>query len=269
VAFVCSLAVGSNAAPGADTAEVVKRATAALNSDWASDPLYACVEKDEVQKGDRTTSKTFEVVMIDGSDYDLALATDDQPLSPERRKAELMKFKAEVGRRREESASARHARVEAWKKRRDENGELLLDFPTALTFQFQGEETKGGRLAYVFSATPKAGIVPATRAAKVLAGIQGKAWVDAATFHPMRVECTVVRPVPVFGALASVLPGTEIGIGMTPVSNSVWLVDEVSMRLSLSKLHVFKSTGLTRSTYSQYRPNSEVVAEFLAKAGEE
>jgi len=78
-----------------------------------------------------------------------------------------------------------------------------------------------------------------------------------------------VRPVPVFGALASVLPGTEIGIGMTPVSNSVWLVDEVSMRLSLSKLHVFKSTGLTRSTYSQYRPNSEVVAEFLAKAGEE
>src|SRR6266853_1048163 len=243
--------------------EIVQRATAALNSDWASDPQYACIERDEVQKGDKLTSKTFEVIIIDGSEYHLPLAVDDQPLPPDRQKAELIKLKNEVRRRQSESPSARSARISAWKKRRDENGELLLDFPTALTFQLVGEETKNGHSAYVLSATQKQGFVPTTRAAKVLAGMQGKAWVEKDTLHPMFVECTVVTPVPVYGALASVLPGTQIEIKMTPVTDSIWLIDEVSTRLKVSKLHMFKSTALTHTTYSQYRPNSSVLEELL------
>jgi hypothetical protein len=99
--------------------------------------------------------------------------------------------------------------------------------------------------------------------------MQGKAWVEKDSLHPMLVECTVVTPVPVYGALASVLPGTEIEIKMTPVADSVWLIDEVSMRLNVSKLRMFKSTTVTRSTYTQYRPNSSVVEELLSKAGQE
>ena len=261
--------IEGNSGRTANLPEIVQRATAALNSDWASDPLYACVERDEVQKGDKLTSKTFEVVMIDGSDYRLPLAVDDQPLPPDRQKAELIKLRKEVERRQNESPSARLARINAWKKKRDENGELLLDFPTALTFQLLGEETRSGHSAYVLAATPRQGIVPATRAAKVLAGMQGKAWVEKDTLHPILVECTVVNPVPVFGPLASVLPGTEIEIKMTPVSDSVWLIDEVSMRLSVAKLRMFKSTTVTRSTYAQYRPNASVVEELLSKAGQE
>jgi hypothetical protein len=247
----------------------VQRATAALNSDWASDPSYACVEKDEVQKGEKRTSKTFEVVMIDGSEYHVPLAVDDQPLQPDRQKAELVKLKNEVQRRKSESPSARRARVSAWKKQRDENGELLLDFPSVLTFQLLGEEAKNGHSAYVLSATPIPGIAPTTRAKKVLGGVQGKAWVEKDTLHPMLVQCTVVKPVPVYGALASVLPGTEIEIKMIPVTDSTWLIDEVSIKLNVSKLHVFKSTGLTRSTYTQYRPNSAVLEELLSKADKE
>ena len=40
---------------------------------------------------------------------------------------------------------------------------------------------------------------PVTRAAKVLSGIEGKAWVEKDGLHPMRVECMVVTAVPVFG----------------------------------------------------------------------
>jgi hypothetical protein len=261
--------IGRNPCRAADLSEIVQRATAALKSDWAADPLYACVERDEVQKGEKPASKTFEVVMIDGSDYHLALAVDDQPLPPDRHKAELIKLKNEVRRRKSESPSARTARINAWKKQRDENGELLLDFPTALAFQLVGEETKNGHAAYVLSATPTPGIVPTTRAAKVLSGMQGKAWVEKDTLHPMLVECTVVTPVPVYGALASVLPGTEIEIKMTAVTDSVWLIDEVSTRLNVSKLHMFKSTAVKRSTYTQYRPNSAVVEELLSQAGQE
>ena len=140
-----------------DESEIVKLATKALRADWAADPSYACEEKDEVQKGDKLSSKTFEVVMIDGSDYRLPLAVDDQALPPARHKAELIKLKSEIDRRASESPSARRSRIDAWKKQRDENGELLLDFPTALTFQLRGEETKDGHAAYVFSGTPGRG----------------------------------------------------------------------------------------------------------------
>jgi len=269
VLLACYFGIERSPCRAADLSEIVQRATAALNSDWASDLLYSCVERDEVQKGDRQTSKTFQVVMIDGSEYHVALAVDDQPLSPDRQKDELIKLKNEVRRRKSESPSARRARVDAWKKKRDENGELLLDFTTALTFHLAGEEIKNGHSAYVLAATRKQGFVPTTRAAKVLAGMQGKAWVEKDTLHPMLVECTVVTPVPVYGALASVLPGTEIEIKMTPVTDSIWLIDEVSTKLKVSKLHMFKSTALTRTTYSQYRLNSSVIDELLSKAGQE
>lgn len=264
-ATLLSMAVSSRAA---NQAEIVQRATVAFQSDWAADPSYACIERDEVQKGDKLTSKTFEVVMIDGSDYRLPLAVDGEPISAASRKAELIKLKNEVERRNNESPSARRSRIAAWKKRRDENGELLLDFPTSLKFQLQGEEIKDGHAAYIFSATPKPGVVATTRAAKVLTGMQGKAWVDKDSLHPMRVECSLIRPVPVFGMLASVLPGTDIEIEMTQVADSTWLIDMVSLKLKLAKFVLFKSTELTRYTYTDYRPNDSVLQQLLEEANQ-
>jgi hypothetical protein len=265
----CCFGIGPYASHAADANEIVQRATAALKSDWAADPLYACIEKDEVQQGDKLTSKTFEVVMLDGSDYRFPLTINDQPLSPTRRKSELIKLKNELQRRSNESPSARRSRIAAWKTQRDENGELLLDFPTSLTFQLLGEEMKDGHEAYVFSAAPKPGVIPTTSAAKVLTGIQGKAWVEKETMHPIRVECTVIKPVPVYGALASVLPGTDIEIGMTKVADSTWLIDGVFMKLKVAKVLVFKSTTVTRYTYTHYRLNASVVGEFLSEASHE
>jgi hypothetical protein len=262
------LFMGAVSSRAAGPNEIFQRATAAFRSDWAADPSYAYIEKDEVQKGDKLTSKTFEVVMIDGSDYRLPLAIDGQPVSPARRKAELIKLKDEAEHRRNESPSARRSRIAAWKKQRDENGELLLDFPTSLTFQLQGEAIRDGHAAFIFSATPKPGVVATTRAAKVLTGMQGTAWVDKDSLHPIRVECNVVRPVPVYGALASVLPGTDIEITMTKVSDSTWLIDLVSLKLKIAKILLFKSEVLTRYTYSDYRPNDSVLQELLKEASQ-
>lgn len=243
----------------ADLQEIVQHATAAINSDWAADPNYACVEKDETTKGGKTSSKTFQVVMVDGSEYHVDLPVDQ---------AGLMKLKEEAERRRNESAAAREKRIEAWKKQHDENGEFLLDFAKIFDFRLVREEVREGRPAYVLAAQPKPGFVPTTRAAKVLTGMTGTAWVDKETLHPMHVECTVVSPVPVYGPLASVLPGTEIVISMTPVSESVWLIDEVTMKLSVAKLHFFRSNESTRWTYTEYRPNAVELQELLAKAGQ-
>jgi len=253
-ALLCCASVGYCA----DLKEIVQRATAAINSDWANDPKYACVEKDQATKGGKTTDSAFQVVMLDGSEYHIDLPVDQ---------AGLAKLRDEAARRKNESAAARQKRIDEWKKHHDEDGEFLLDFAKVFDFDLLREEVREGRTAYVLAAKPKPGFVPTTRAAKVLTGMTGTAWIDKATLHPLHVECHVIRPVPVFGPLASVLPGTQIDIGMTRVSDDVWLIDDVEMKLAVAKMHFLKSNEATRSTYTQYAPNQTLLQELLGKAG--
>jgi len=77
----------------ADLQEIVQRGTAMIQSDWAADPDYAYIEKDETQKGENLTSKTSQVVMMEGSDYYLPIAFNNQPLPADQEKAELEKLR--------------------------------------------------------------------------------------------------------------------------------------------------------------------------------
>lgn len=243
--------------------EIVRRANATLQSDWAADPDYAYVEKDEVRKNGEMTSKTSRVVYIAGSDYELPLAIDDKPLPPDREKAELEKLKSEARRRNAESPEARRERIGKYKKQRDENDALVLDFPNAFTFELVREETMNGYPAYVLSGMPRKRTGSLTLAAKVLSGMRGTVWVDKEHFHAIRVACDVITPVPVYGILAKVLPGTHIEFAMAPVTDSIWLLSNLSMDLKISKLGLFKSTRVTRSTYSDFRLNDLMLAELL------
>ena len=49
-----------------------------------------------------------------------------------------------------------------------------------------------------------------------------------------------MNPVPIYGVLARVLPDTHIEFGMAPVTNSIWLISQLSMELRVAKLF-FKS----------------------------
>lgn len=267
VLLLALLFPGQNSGPSGSVSleEIVTRGTAAINTDWAADPDYAYIERDETGENGKVTSKTSQVVMIAGSDYYMPLAIDDEPLSPEEQKVELAKLKSEVARRNAEDPASRRKRIAAYRKERDENGSLLLDFPHAFSFELLREDTWNGHPAYVLAANPKKRSGPLTRAARVLSGMQGTLWVDRQQFHTMRAECSVVSPVPVYGILARVMPGTEIELEMTPVSDSIWLVGKVSMKLALSKLFLFHSAKTTVSTYTAYRLNSAVLEDLLSK----
>lgn len=267
MAVVC-LALHAGVCRGADLAEIVEQATAKIQSDWAADPDYAYVERDETVKSGKTTSKTSQVVLIDGSDYYMPLAVNDRPLSREQQKSELRKLKAEYQRRKSEDPDTRRRRVAGYKRREAENGSLLLAFPKAFNFALLGEQTMNGHPAYALSATPKARTGPLSRTDKVLAAMKGTVWVDSMTFHAIRGDCTAIAPAPIYGILARVLPGTHIDLELEPVSDSVWLISKFSMSLNLSKLLFFNSTEIMNNTYTDYKMNSEAVAELLAKADE-
>ncbi len=246
------LVSGGTFCRAADLAGIVSRGAAALKADWAAYEDYAYIEKDEVLKNGQWTAKTSQVVFIDGSDYYMPVAADPARL------------KAETARRSAESPAERQERIAKFRKAHAANDALIRDFPDAFTFELTGEETIDGRKAYVLAATPKKRAGRLSLAAKVLSGMQGTVWIDEVSFQTIRVKCDVVRPVPVYGILARVLPGTHIEFSMTPVTDSVWLIGEMKMNLAISKFFFFHSAQVTRSTYSDYRLNSEVLAGLLS-----
>jgi hypothetical protein len=257
--FVC---FGTLSCGAADLEEIIRRGSATLRSDWAADKDYAYVERDEVQRHEKATSKTSQIVYLDGSDYSVPIAVDDQPLAPDREKAEVEKLKNEARRRSTESPEARQERIRKYRKERDENEALVLDFPSAFNFELLREEEMNGHPAYVLSGTPKKRPGPLSLAAKVLSGMRGTVWIDKENLHAIRAECEVVNPVPIYGILAKVLRGTHIEFEMAPVTDSIWLISELSLNLKVSKVF-FKSTQITRSTYSAYRLNSLMLDELL------
>ena len=210
LALVFGLLAVRQAGFGADLQEIVQRATATILSDWAADADYAYIEKDETLKDGRMISRTSEVVMIDGSDYYMPIATDGEPFSPDRQKTELQKLKGEVQRRKSEDPESRRARLAEFHKRESENGALLAEFPKAFNFELMGEEPMNGFPAYVLAASPKKRTGPLSRAAKVLSGMKGTVWINSENFHAIRGDCMVVAPVPIYGLLDRVLPGTHV-----------------------------------------------------------
>jgi hypothetical protein len=267
LAILCAVSLPGGRVPAseADVQEIVRGGTAAIRSDWAADPDYAFVERDETEKNGKLTSKTSQVVTMGGSDYYMPIAIEDQPLSPEERKIELQKLKSEFQRRNREDPASRERRVANYEKARDEDGAMLLDFPNAFNFKILREEKLHGYDAWVLSGTPRERSGPLSRAAKVLSGMNGTVWIEKEHFHCIRADLNVVDSVPIFGPLAHVLPGTRIELEMTPVNDSTWLIDRFSMTLKVSKLW-FKSTQNTRSTYADFRLNSAELDELLAKA---
>jgi hypothetical protein len=68
-----------------DVQEVVRRATSAMQADWAAAPGFAFVQRDLTTSRGVTTSKTHQVFIISGSDYYMPIATDDEPLPADQR----------------------------------------------------------------------------------------------------------------------------------------------------------------------------------------
>ncbi len=252
----------------ADVKEIATRAAAVLRSDWAAAPEYAFVQRDEFQRDEfqrdgKPASKTHEVVMIAGSDYYMPVAIDDRPLPPEQRQSELRKLQEEARRRNNEDPAARQKRIQNYRKQREQNGEMTVEFPKAFHFELAGEETIDGWPAWVLAATPVKRVGTLSRVAKVLAGMRGRIWVEKESFQVIRAEASVFTPVSIFGIFARVLPGTRMELEMRPVTDSIWLAGRFSLNLELSRVWS-RSTQATSSTYYDYRPNGHVLTDLLS-----
>jgi len=259
IIFVAGSAVYAGQSGGVDVQDIIRKSVAATAANWKEAPKYSFVERDLSSKKNRgKTTKTYEVLMIEGSPYERLLAINDHPLSAQEQQAENQKLQAEINNRQHESPRDRKRRIAKYERERMQDQAMMREMGDAFNFRFIAETKIDGRDTYQFEATPKPGYVPKTRETKVLLGMKGTLWVDKDSYQWAKVEAEVVRPVSLYG-LAKVAPGTSFELEQKPVTANLWMPTHFAVRVNATALGFINENSTDDETYRDYRPMTKAL----------
>ena len=230
--------------------EIVDRSAQVVHSDWERAPEYDYCATASSAGGLTTTA----VLMLEGSPYYRLVARNGVPLSEADEQSEQSKYEITHRERRIEGPEQRARRVANYEVERHRNQLLLEEFTRAMTFELAGTAQLLGRDTYVVRGKPRPGYKPASKETKVLTGMLGTIWVDRETFHWVRVEAEVTRPVAIAGFFATVDPGTKFELEQAPVNHELWLASHFSMKTSARVFFLFHRRTMKDEQYSNYQP---------------
>ena len=260
-------AAPNNNATQPNVQDIVKRSVQVTQEDWKAAPRYAFIERDVESKKDRAkTSKTYEVLMINGSPYNKLIAINDKPLSKAQEAEEERKLQAEIQSRGQESSRDRSRRIAKYQKERRQDEAMMREMAEAFNYRIMGDEKVNGHDTWVLDATPKPGYQPKTRETKVLLGMKGRMWVDKQSYQWVKVQAQVVRPVGFYGFIAKVGPGTRFELEQEPVAGGVWMPKHFAVRVNATALGFLNENSTDDETYRDYRPMTKAL-ELQAMAG--
>lgn len=254
---VASLPLSAQSANSLKSAEIVHRSVAVNTADWKAQPDYSYRELDIKSKIDSSgqtrteVSKTYEVMMIEGSPYNRLIAIRNEPLSRAQDLQEQMKLKTEIERRQAESGRERQARLGKYRNERAEEHMLMQQMVAAFNFRFAGEQQIEGSDCYALDAIPNPAYHPPVERARVLTGMKGRLWIDKAHYHWVKVQAEVMSPVAFGLFIAKVKPGTSFELEQAPVG-TVWLPKTFVETVNATVLGVYGMRTREEEHYSDY-----------------
>lgn len=248
--LISTLSMAASACAQRDVPTIIKRSVEANNADWQAAPQYDHFERDQQPDGG---TKTYEVMMILGSDYARLVAINGKPLAPEEQAQQQQQLEQVIAQRQSESKPQRAQRIAKYEKGRKQDHLLMEQLTVAFDFKLLGEQKLSPFEVYVLQATPRAGYQPPNTETKVLTGMQGQLWIDKQTYQWVKVEAEVMHPVSIAGFLAQVQPGTRFELEKMPVAEGIWLPKHFSMKARAKILFFFSHNTQDDETYFDYR----------------
>jgi hypothetical protein len=246
-------------APNPD--QIIRKSVDAIKSDWEQAPKYSYLERDMESKGHSPqVAKTYRVLMIDGSSYNLVTAINDLPLVPGDQAEEQRKLQREIKKRQKESDRERQKRIAKYERERMHDHEMLQEMVDAFQFHLTGEAQVNGRSCWILDAEPKPGYQATNHEGRVLKGMKGRLWIDKTTNQWVKVHAEVVKPVSFYGFLAKVGPGTEFDLEQAPVMDNVWMPTRFEVRVNSTALGFFNENSTDNETYRDYQPMPQASA---------
>jgi hypothetical protein len=246
---VSSAAIFAGQQPSVQT--IIEKSVAANRADFEAAPHFNYKERD--QDSDGKGSKTYQVIMIDGSPYQRLIEVNGKPLSATQNKDEMKKQEQEAAHRRAESSDQKQKRIADYEKGRQQDHDMMEQLTKAFDFKLIGTRKLGGFTVWQLNATPRHGYNPPNMHAQVLTGMQGQLWIDQKTYQWVKVTAEVIRPVSIDGILARVEPGTRFEVEMAPVGGAIWQTTHFSMKSEAKVMVLFKHNGQEDSTYFNYQ----------------
>lgn len=235
--------------PHLNAQTIIERSVEANARDWKAAPGYDNFERDQESGGG---TRTYSVLMIQGSPYNRLIAVNGRPLSFQQQAQEEQKMDTVISERRNESEQQRAARIAKYEAERKRDHALMEQLTKAFDFTFTGEKSFDGHDVYLLTAVPRAGYQPPSMETKVLTGMRGKLWIDKKTFQWVKVEAQVINPVSIGGFLATVEPGTRFELEKMQVEDDIWLPKHFSMNARAKVIFFFNQNSSEDETYFNY-----------------
>lgn len=233
-----------------EASKIVERSVENFKKDWAAEPSFDCSERDKDKNGIRT----YQDIMLDGSQYQKLTAVNDKPLDARQQAEQEQKLQAATSRRQAETKSQRRRRIAKYEAERKHASELIVELGRAFSFTMAGTDKVGNHDVYVLNAEPRKGYTPPNTDARVLTGMRGKLWVERNSFQWVKVEVEVFHPVSIGGFIARVEPGTHMELELEPVADGIWLPSHIAVRTHSKVMFVFNRQTDEDEKYFDYHP---------------
>ncbi len=245
---------------GLDPREIVRRSVAAgegRNADLAVN--YNYVErlrtKDFDGKGAvrSVSTKTHEILMIDGTPFRLLLEENGKGITPDEQREHEVEIRRTAEARRGETPAERSVRQGDFERQRNRFRRAIREIPEAFIFRLAGEEVVNSRPAWVIEATPRPGYQPADRYSKLFTQVKGRIWVDQSDYQWTRVDAELLDTVTFGWILLRIHGGSRVSLTQVRVNDGVWVPQRMSYRVSLRLGLVKRSETGMEAIYSDYR----------------
>jgi hypothetical protein len=177
----------------------------------------------------KTESKVEEVIHIDGTEVERLVEKDGKALDAKQEAEQRKKVDKEVEKIKKESPSERAKRRGETEKDLREEREARREVLDAYDFTLLGSEERDGRLTWKIAGKPKAGWKGKGRLANQIKAVEGRIWVDQATYEWVRMELDSTDTISYGWFFLRLQPGAKIQVEQTRVNDEVWLPRRVDI----------------------------------------
>ena len=252
-----------------DPREIVRRAVEADSHNYRIAQDYTYLQREERRTLDASGNvkdvkvETYDVTLIDGSQYRRLVARGDQPLSASELRKEEEKEKKEAARRRKESPSQRQKRLAGAEARRRKNREQYADIVDAFNFRLAGRDAIAGAPVWIVEGTPRAGFrARASAGRKLLPKIDCRLWISMSDYGWARIEIETLDTVSFGLAVVRIAKGSRITIEQTRLNGEIWLPSRVVVTAG-ARLFLVRNTRINLlydfTDYRKFQSDSRIV----------
>ncbi len=208
---------------------------------------------------------TWDVTLLDNSEYRRLIAINDKPLFPETEAKEQRKLEKQLEKMRNETPKKRKKRLAKIEKQRKEGEEFLEEITKAFDFRLEKEEAVAGVATHVISFTPKSGYVPKTREAKVLPKVRGTIWIAKEDHAWVQADMETIGNIR-WAVIFKLNEGARVRFTQRRHNEEVWLTDNWHLRIK-ARVAFVKYDAEVKGSYSNFRKFETDSTPLLGEAG--